>query len=118
MGQREPFILYHDATGAWYAAPPGFQSILRDPLGRGESRSEAIRDLCTHPEFIHRARLGEWPPCPEPRTFVECVRGDILVAALTNVLETANRRARQRATDLSGTIAPSARTSVSNQHFN
>ncbi len=82
MAQREPFTLYHDARGTWYAVPPGFRGILRDPLGRGKSPSKAIRDLCTHPEFVHRAGLGEWCPSPRRSAFVECGSMDLSATAL------------------------------------
>jgi hypothetical protein len=53
------------------AAPPGFQTLLRHPTGRGRTRLEAIEDLVVHPEFIHRARMGEWSPEPRLSDFVE-----------------------------------------------
>jgi hypothetical protein len=65
------FLLFHDADGYWYSAPPGFQTLLRHPIGRGRTRLEAIEDLVVHPEFIHRARMGEWSPEPRLSDFVE-----------------------------------------------
>ena len=65
------FLLFHDADGHWYAAPPGFQTLLRHPLGRGRTRLEAVENLVAHPEFIHRARMGEWSPEPRLSDFVE-----------------------------------------------
>lgn len=65
------FLLFHSADGHWYAAPPGFQTLLRHPTGRGRTRLEAIEDLVVHPEFIHRARMGEWLPEPRLSDFVE-----------------------------------------------
>ena len=65
------FLLFHDAEGQWYAAPPGFQTLLRHPIGRGPTRTQAIDDLVAHPEFIHRALMGEWSPEPRLEDFVE-----------------------------------------------
>jgi hypothetical protein len=65
------FLLFHGDDGQWYAAPPGFQTLLRHPVGRGRTRVEAIDDLVAHPEFIHRARMGEWSPEPRLADFVE-----------------------------------------------
>jgi hypothetical protein len=90
MGQRDPFTLYHDPAGTWYAVPPGFGGIVRDPIGVGTTQGEAIRDLCQHPEFVHRARLGEWPVCPGPCAFVECGRREFLLAALTSSIVSMN----------------------------
>jgi len=71
MGRQLGFILFRDRTGAWCAAPPGFRNVVRDPTGWGETRLEAVNELLSHPEFIHRARRGEWPRDPGYRTFVE-----------------------------------------------
>jgi hypothetical protein len=65
------FLLFHDDDGQWYAAPPGFQSLLRHPIGRGSTRIEAFQELLAHPEFIHRASMGEWSPEPRLEDFVE-----------------------------------------------
>jgi len=68
---RSNFILFRDACGAWCAAPPQFRNIVRDPIGRGETRAEAVRELMAHPEFVHRALCGEWPLYPSLTAFVE-----------------------------------------------
>jgi hypothetical protein len=65
------FLLFHDDQGHWFAAPPAFQTLLRHPIGRGSTRGEAIDDLLAHPEFIHRAKKGEWSPNPRLADFVE-----------------------------------------------
>jgi hypothetical protein len=65
------FLLFHDDHGHWFAAPPAFQTLLRHPIGRGSTRGEAIADLLAHPEFIHRAKKGEWSPDPRLADFVE-----------------------------------------------
>jgi len=65
------FLLFHDNAGNWFAAPPGFQSLLRHPIGRGRTRIEAVQELLAHPEFIDRAKRGEWAPEPHLRDFVE-----------------------------------------------
>ena len=65
------FILFHDCTGAWCAAPPGFRNVVRDPTGWGETRIEAVRHLLAHPEFVQRARQGDWPAHPRLAAFVE-----------------------------------------------
>jgi hypothetical protein len=65
------FLLFHDDDGHWYAAPPGFQTLLRHPVGRGRTRVEAVDALVAHPEFAHRANMGEWSPKPRLEDFVE-----------------------------------------------
>jgi hypothetical protein len=65
------FLLFHDDHGHWFAAPPAFQTLLRHPIGRGSTRGEAIADLLAHPEFIERAKKGEWSPDPRLADFVE-----------------------------------------------
>ena len=65
------FLLFNDDQGHWYAAPPGFQTLLRHPIGRGRTRLEAVDALVAHPEFIHRAQVGEWSPGPRLEDFVE-----------------------------------------------
>ena len=71
MGRQLRFILFRDRTGTWCAAPPGFRNLVRDPTGWGETRSEAVSELLSHPEFIHRAQRGEWPAEPGCSAFVE-----------------------------------------------
>jgi hypothetical protein len=65
------FLLFRGADGQWYAAPPGFQTLLRHPIGRGRTRLEAVDALLAHPEFVHRAKMGEWSPEPSLADFVE-----------------------------------------------
>jgi len=77
MGRHTSFTLFRDHSSTWFAAPPRFRNLLRDPIGRGETRDEAKRELLTHPEFIHRAKLGEWPLHPSAAHFVEVVRDGI-----------------------------------------
>ena len=71
MDTHDPFKLFRDQAGAWCAAPPGFRNLLTHPIGRGRTRTEAIRELLSHPEFVQRARLGEWPDQVAFRAFVE-----------------------------------------------
>ena len=86
------FLLFHDDEGNWFAAPPGFQTLLRHPIGRGRTRIEAVQDLLAHPDFIDRAKRGEWAPEPRLADFVErraprwttwstYTRGDLLAEA-------------------------------------
>jgi hypothetical protein len=65
------FLLFHGDDGHWYAAPPGFQTLLRHPIGRGRNPVEAVNALVAHPEFVHRAKMGEWSPEPRLADFVE-----------------------------------------------
>jgi hypothetical protein len=76
MGQRLLFILFRDHIGRWCAAPPGFRDILRDPIGTGETRIEAMQALLVHPDFVHRARMGEWAERPGYSDFVEAMPND------------------------------------------
>jgi hypothetical protein len=80
MGSQRLFTLFQDRAGEWCAAPPGFQNLLRDPIGRGTTRVEAVRDLVSHPEFIHRAKLGEWPLRPGLAAFVEVFAADYVIS--------------------------------------
>jgi len=73
MDHYHSFIVFRDHGGTWFAAPPNFRNLLRDPIGRGETRVEAMQELLGHPEFIHRARMGEWPLYPGADAFVEVV---------------------------------------------
>jgi hypothetical protein len=69
--ENRSFLLFCDPRGNWFAAPPGFQSLLRHPIGRGRTPVEAVGDLVSHPEFAHRAKRGEWSPEPRLEDFVE-----------------------------------------------
>ena len=69
--RHAPFFLFRNRSDAWCAAPPGFRNFLRDPIGYGQTRVEAISDLLAHPEFILRAKKGEWPLQPSLEAFVE-----------------------------------------------
>jgi hypothetical protein len=71
MGGQNPFLLFRVRGEGWCAAPPGFRNLLRDPIGRGETRAQAISELLAHPEFIFRGRMGEWPLHPHLGAFVE-----------------------------------------------
>ena len=70
------FILFQHGSGAWCSAPPGFRNLLLDPIGLGETRVEAVRELFRHPEFVDRALKGEWPPYAEFDAFVEVPEPD------------------------------------------
>ena len=76
MGCSDHFILFQHCSGEWCAAPPGFRNLLRDPIGRGETRVEAVRELLGHPEFVERARKGEWPGDVGIGAFVEMPEPD------------------------------------------
>jgi hypothetical protein len=65
------FLLFLDDEGNWFAAPPGFQTLLRHPIGRGRTRIEAIQELLAHPDFVDRAKKGEWAPEPRLADFIE-----------------------------------------------
>ncbi len=71
MGQHNPFLLFRNHRDGWCAAPPGFRNLLRDPVGCGRTRAEAVKELLAHPEFVHRAQMGEWPSHPGLGAFVE-----------------------------------------------
>src|SRR5580692_8160257 len=77
MSRHTSFTLFRDHSGVWFATPPRFRNLLRDPIGRGETRDEAKLALLSHPEFIHRAKLGEWPLHPSAAHFAEVVRDGI-----------------------------------------
>jgi hypothetical protein len=47
-----------------------------DPIGLGQTRIDAICDLLAHPEFVVRARMGEWPLRPGLDIFVEAPAWD------------------------------------------
>jgi hypothetical protein len=70
------FILFRNRRDGWCAAPPGFRNFLRDPIGHGQSRVEAISNLLAHPEFIRRAQMGDWPLRPSLGAFVEAPEAD------------------------------------------
>src|SRR6266446_636395 len=71
LGRLKPFILFLHSSGAWCAAPPGFRNLLLDPVGLGETRMDAVRELLSHPEFVQRSSKGEWPPCIGYSAFVQ-----------------------------------------------
>ena len=71
MDYLDRFILFQHSCGLWCAAPPGFRNLLLDPIGVGETRVEAARELFRHPGFVDRALKGEWPPCAGFDAFVE-----------------------------------------------
>ena len=77
MGSKNTFLLFQHSADTWCAAPPGFHDVLRDPVGQGSTRVEAVDALLAHPEFIHRAKLGEWPLEPGLGDFVEVFAPDI-----------------------------------------
>jgi len=94
------FLLFHDDQGNWFAAPPGFQSLLRHPIGRGRTRIEAVQELLAHPDFVDRAKRGEWALEPTLGDFVEMraprwttwttyTSVDLLAAAASPALEEA-----------------------------
>jgi hypothetical protein len=67
----DTFLLFRDRRHGWCAAPPPFRNILCHPIGRGKTQAEAVHDLLGHPEFVHRALLGEWPLNPDIADFLE-----------------------------------------------
>ena len=75
MAGYEHFILFHDETGAWCAAPPGFQGLVTHPAGWGPTREDAIEDLFRSVEFKRRLAANEWP-APGLRDFVEVPEPD------------------------------------------
>jgi hypothetical protein len=71
MSCSDHFILFQHSSGVWCAAPPGFRNLLLDPVGSGETRIHAVRQLLSHPEFQERARKGEWARWSRLFNFVE-----------------------------------------------
>jgi hypothetical protein len=71
VGGSNSFVLFLHSSGTWCAAPPGFRNLLLDPIGLGETRVDAVRELLHHPEFVQRSLRGEWPPSIGHSTFVE-----------------------------------------------
>jgi hypothetical protein len=65
------FLLFKNDKAEWFAAPPGLQTLLTHPVGRGRTAREAVGNLVAHPEFIQRASMGEWTPEPRFEDFVE-----------------------------------------------
>ncbi len=78
MSCPNQFILFQHRSGAWCAAPPRFRNDLLDPLGWGGSRVEAICELFQHPEFVDRARSGEWACNPGLSAFLEVPEPEIV----------------------------------------
>jgi hypothetical protein len=76
MGRQDPFILFRERADVWCAAPPGFRDPWRDPIGRGRTRVEAVRELLAHPAFVRRAKMREWPLQPGLGAFVEVFAPD------------------------------------------
>ena len=76
MGCSDHFILFQHSTSVWCSAPPGFRNLVLDPIGRGETRVEAVRELFRHPEFVARAQKGEWPLDAGFGAFVEVPEPD------------------------------------------
>jgi hypothetical protein len=76
MDSSERFIFFHHGCGAWCAAPPGFRNLLLDPVGLGETRVEAARELLDHPAFIERASRGEWSAYAGLNDFLEVPEPD------------------------------------------
>jgi hypothetical protein len=54
------FVLFVDSSGTWFAAPPRFRNFLRDPIGVGDSRENAVAALLTNPELRGRAKGKGW----------------------------------------------------------
>ena len=92
-----PFILFRHRSD-WCAAPPGFRNLLRDPIGHGQTRVEAIHELLTHPQFILRAQMGEWPLRPGLGAFVEAPEADsfCVLKSHGSSLETSDQHAALR----------------------
>jgi len=76
MGRHSSFLLFRNGSEGWCAAPPGFRNLLRDPVGCGPTRADAVSDLFAHPEYVLRAKMGEWPANPSSAMFVEGPKPD------------------------------------------
>jgi hypothetical protein len=81
VGRSDHFILFQHCSGEWCAAPPGFRNLLRDPIGRGETPVEAVRELLGHHEFVELARKGEWASYVGFGAFVEVPEPDSVTYA-------------------------------------
>lgn len=75
MDETEYFILFHDDTGTWFAAPPGFRDLVLDLTGFGDTAWDAIDDLLCHPKFQKGVISGKWP-MPAASDFVEVSQPD------------------------------------------
>ena len=64
------YIVFHDETGTWCAAPPGFEDLVTHPVGWGPTLEDAIEDLFRNADFKRRLAANEWP-VPSLRDFVE-----------------------------------------------
>jgi len=95
VGSLGCFILFQHGNGAWCAAPPGFRNLLLDPVGLGETRVEAARELIGHPEFVERARKSDWLVYAEFADFVEVPEPDCAKFA-GHRLEPASAEQRRR----------------------
>ena len=91
-----PFILFRNGSDGWCAVPAGFRSCFQDPIGYGQTRVEAISALLAHPEFILRARRGEWPQRPGLEAFIEAPTPTAAVLNGGPALEISDQRAAVR----------------------
>ena len=64
------FILCHDESWTWCAAPPRFINLIETPNGWGSSPEEAIAQLLDDPEFQDGVADSVWP-IPRRGDFVE-----------------------------------------------
>lgn len=60
--RKHGFILFMDKTGLWCAAPPGFRDLIRDPMGRGRTKRDAVSQLLLCRQFMERAAMTGWRP--------------------------------------------------------
>ena len=60
MAAVEYFILFQELDGTWCAAPPSFRTSLLDPVGRGNTRQEAITNLLRDRECQELIREQDW----------------------------------------------------------
>jgi hypothetical protein len=90
-------MLFLHSSGAWCAAPPGFRSLLLDPIGVAKTRVEAVHGLLCHPEFVERSSKGEWPPCMGLGAFIEVPAPDCAeFAGSRSELKSSQDRAERR----------------------
>jgi hypothetical protein len=75
-GVVEYFILFQEIDGTWCAAPPSFRTSLLDPVGRGNTRQEAITSLLRDRECQELIREQGWTE-PTADDFLEVGSGEI-----------------------------------------
>jgi hypothetical protein len=60
MAASEYFIVFQEPDGTWCAAPPSFRTSPFDPVGRGNTRQEAITNLLRDRECHELIREQGW----------------------------------------------------------